>query len=151
MRNLREEALSAAQRHADWLATYGPWSWDRYDFWAWPWARRAKAAYCRNATLGLSLVAPFVILDAVIPGSRALFGHRQRFATSDAHDAMGLCMLAQRHGDDGLRRALPFLEAIVEERCPGEEDCRWGYPFDWETCFGTWPAGTPLVTCTPYG
>lgn len=151
MKDLVAEALSAARRHAAWLASYGPSSWDPYDFWARPLARRAKAEYYRHPTLGLPLVAPFVFLDAVVPRSRAIGWHRQRFATSDAHYAMGFCMLSRLDRREGLRRAIPFLEALVEERCPGEEDYCWGYPFDWETCFGTWPAGTPLITCTPYG
>lgn len=143
--------MAVVHRHTQWLDTYGPTSWDPYDFWATPVARRAKAVYYRDARRGLALVAPFVLLDAVVPSSRAIVWHRQRFATSDAHYAMAFCLLAQLDGRKGLIRALPFLEALVEERCPGEDDYCWGYPFDWETCFGTWPAGTPLITCTPYG
>jgi hypothetical protein len=151
----RERLANAARwavlRHARWLQLYGPTSYDPYDFWALDAARRAKAVYYRRGRLGLPLVAPFVFLDAALPRSRAVFWHRARFATSDAHYAMGFCVLAAREGRHWLERALPFLDALKTERCPGEEEYCWGYPFHWETCFGTWPAGTPLITCTPYG
>jgi hypothetical protein len=151
MTNRAEAALEAARRHAEWVQAYGPCSWDPYDFWASAVARRAKAAYYRDSLLGKPLVAPFVFLDAAAPRTRALVRRRRRFATSDAHYAMGSCLLAAVDGPPALRRATAFLEALIEERCPGEEDYCWGYPFDWETCFGTWPSGTPLITCTPYG
>ena len=64
---------------------------------------------------------------------------------------MGFFALAEAHSPSWLRHGEAFLEALVEERCPGEMEYCWGYPFDWETCFGTWKAGTPLITTTPYG
>lgn len=148
---LRDAAAAAARGHAGWLAAYGPTSWDQYDFWANPLGRRAKAVYYRRPRIGLALVAPFVLMDAALPWSRVGVWHRQRFPIADAHYAMGFCGLAQMEGPTWIRRALPFFEALVEQSCPGEEDYCWGYPFDWETCYGTWPAGTPLITSTPYG
>jgi hypothetical protein len=151
---LARDALAAVRRQAEWLGSYGPTSWDPFDVWAQPLARRAKAVYYERGKLGLPLVAPFVALDAVAPRSRALIWHRERFATSDAHYVMGFCALARRdprERSEWLRRATPFAEALVAQRCPDEDDYCWGYPFDWETCFGTWPAGTPLISCTPYG
>jgi hypothetical protein len=35
-------------------------------------------------------------------------------------------------------------------RCHGYEQFCWGYPFDWVTRNGVIPAGTPLITTTPY-
>ena len=148
--SLRRDAVAAARSHAEWLESYGVTSWDQYDFWANPLGRRAKAVYYRRPRLGLPLVAPFVLLDAVVPRSRAAFWHRSRFPIADAHYAMGCLALAQLDGPAWVPRAVPFLEALVEQTCPGEADFCWGYPFDWETCFGTWPAGTPLITSTPY-
>lgn len=148
---LRAGALRTVQRHSAWLKRYGPLSWDPYDFWAHPVGQRAKATYYRHPRLGLPLVTPFVLLDALVPNSRALFWARRRFPIADAHYAMGLCELARRGDDAWRRQAVPFLEALVEERCPSEAEYCWGYPFDWVTCFGTWPSGTPLITSTPYG
>lgn len=148
---LQADALGAAKCHATWLEANGPTSWDPYDFWASSLGQRLKASYYRHHRAGLALVAPLVLLDALAPRTRAAFGERRRFPIADAHYAMGFCSLAQREGGGWLRRALPFLEALVETRCPAENEYCWGYPFDWVTCFGTWRAGTPLITSTPYG
>ena len=144
-------ALRAAEAHGAWLAAQGPRSWDQYDFWANPLGRRAKAAYYRHGNRALPLVAPFVAADALAPSTRALAWHPTRFPIADAHYAMGFCLLARADRRRWLPRAVDFVDALVTERCAGEEDYCWGYPFDWETCFGTWPAGTPLITTTPYG
>jgi hypothetical protein len=145
-----DEALQVALAQAAWLRANGPTSWDQYDFWANPIGRRAKATYYRHEWLGLPTAAPFVLLDNALPGSRRFFRHRQRFPIADAHYAMGFLALAVAHSPDWLRSALAFIEALVMERCASEPEFCWGYPFDWETCFGTWPAGTPLITTTPY-
>jgi hypothetical protein len=147
---LLDDALAAAIAHSAWLGAYGPTSWDQYDFWANPVGRRAKAAYYAHKRLGLPLVAPFVLLDNAAPATRRLFWHRQRFAIADAHYAMGYFALAAAQGADWLRQAQVFVEALEDERCPNEAEYCWGYPFAWETCFGTWKAGTPLITSTPY-
>ena len=147
---LLDDALAAALAHASWLEAYGPTSWDQYDFWANPAGRRAKATYYRHPWLGLPLVAPFVLLENAVPRSRRLFWHRQRFAIADAHYAMGFFGLAQAHGPDWLRQGAAFIQALEQERCAGDAEYCWGYPFAWATCFGTWPAGTPLITSTPY-
>jgi hypothetical protein len=149
-RNLLDDALAAALAHASWLETCGPTSWDQHDFWANPIGRRAKAAYYRHKWLGLPAVAPFVVLENAVPGSRRLFWHRQRFAIADAHYAMGFFILAEAHGPSWLRHGEAFIEALEEERCPDEAEYCWGYPFAWATCFGTWKAGTPLITSMPY-
>jgi hypothetical protein len=64
---------------------------------------------------------------------------------------MGFAFLS-RTLDEPLyhRRAVHFLEALEESRCPGYERHAWGYPFDWETRGGTMRAGTPLITTAPY-
>jgi hypothetical protein len=147
---LQLTALATAKRHFDWLSCYGPTSWDQYDFWANPVGRRAKRLYYRRSRVGLPLVAPFVLLDALAPRTRVAVRNQSRFPIADAHYAVGLCGLANLEGREWLQRAVPFLESLVEQRCPSEEEYCWGYPFDWETCFGTWRAGTPLITTTPY-
>ena len=113
-----DDALAATLVHAEWLRVCGPTSWDQYDFWANPIGRQAKAAYYRHKWLGLPLVAPFVLLDNAVPGSRRLFWHRQRFAIADAHYAMGFFALAEAHSPSWLRQGDAFVEALEHERCP---------------------------------
>jgi len=149
-KHLLDDALAAALAHTEWLKACGPTSRDQYDFWANPIGRRAKAAYYRNKWLGLPLVAPFVLLDNAAPDTRRLFWHPERFAIADAHYAMGFFALAQAHSPGWLRHGEAFVEALEDERCADEAEYCWGYPFAWETCFGTWKAGTPLITSTPY-
>src|SRR5262249_34066651 len=49
-----------------------------------------------------------------------------------------------------LDRAIHFLKVLEKSRCAAFKNHGWGYPFDWETQGGTLPAGTPLITTTPY-
>ena len=74
-----------------------------------------------------------------------------RFPIADAHYARGFFLRAEAVGDDAAVEAgCSFLDSLEESRCPGYDDFCWGYPFDWETCFGTFRAGVPLITSTPY-
>lgn len=147
---LQAAARAAAMRHAAWLDAHGPRSWDPHDFWATKAGGRAKAFYYRHSRLGVPVVAPFVALDALVPTVRAAVWHPDRYPIADAHYAIGFCALASGDRRAWLPRATAFLEALVEERCAGEEEYCWGYPFDWTTCFGVWRAGTPFITSTPY-
>jgi hypothetical protein len=147
---LRARALDAAVRHATWLERHGPHSWDPYDFWATRAGCLAKSFYYQHPRLGVPLVAPFVALDTFAPQTRALVARPARYPIADAHYAMGYFILGRAHHSSLRSRALPFLEALIEERCAAEADYCWGYPFDWATCFGVWPAGTPFITSTPY-
>jgi hypothetical protein len=64
---------------------------------------------------------------------------------------MAFAFLAgSRREEKWLDRAHHFLSVLEATRCPGMKDYGWGYPFDWETMYGTVPAGTPLITTTPY-
>jgi hypothetical protein len=92
-----------------------------------------------------------ILSEAFLPSARRLFGSKLRFPIADAHYAMGFARLAMvtgetRHHD----RAVEFLGALVQSRCPGYEHYCWGYPFDWVTRTGVMAKGTPLITTTPY-
>jgi len=64
---------------------------------------------------------------------------------------MGFAFLASvRNEEKWLQRARHFLSVLETTRCSGLKEYGWGYPFDWETIDGTIPAGTPLITTTPY-
>ena len=48
------------------------------------------------------------------------------------------------------RRAVHFLNVLLETRCPSHTGFGWGYPFNWEGIGGTTKQGTPLITTLPY-
>lgn len=136
---------------SSWLERFGPVSQDHYDFWAWEPGRRAKAAYYRHGGAAAALVAPFALADALIPRVRRLARRRTRFPIADAHYAMGYFLWAEASGDgSAIEAGQRFLDALEQTRCLGYDDYCWGYPFDWETCFGTFRAGVPLITTIPY-
>ena len=92
-----------------------------------------------------------VFCEAFFPWARRFFWHPQRLPIADAHYAMGFAFLAEVLGDKKLfERTVHFLNVLEETRCPGYEHYCWGYPFDWETKYGTIAQGTPLITTTPY-
>ena len=136
---------------ARWLDEFGDRSQDQYDVWAAATGRAAKRIYYRRRALGLPLVAPFVVIDAAAPALRRFLRPPSRFPIADAHYAMGFFALAaaeprefeQKHG-------CGYLDALESSSSPQTSECAWGYPFDWETCFGTFEAGRPLITTTPY-
>lgn len=143
---------AALDRFCRWLEAYGETSYDFQTVYASPLGRRAKALYYRNRRLGTLAVAPMVACEALLPAARRLFWHKQRFPIADAHCAMGFAFLAQAAGEARYReRAEHFLHALEATRCPQQAEYCWGYDFDWETVNGVIPAGTPLITTTPYG
>ena len=139
------------KKFVNWLDGFGETSYDHQSFFASSLGRSAKALYYRRPTLGKLAVAPMIFCEAFIPSARALFWKPQRLPIADAHYAMGFALLAKGYGDDSYyRRAVHFLNVLEETRCPNYEDYCWGYPFDWETRYGTFKMGTPLITTVPY-
>jgi hypothetical protein len=64
---------------------------------------------------------------------------------------MGFSLRFQKSGDDAdYRKAVHFLEVLLETSCSGYSGYAWGYPFDWEGIGGTISRGTPLITTLPY-
>jgi len=146
-----DAAWRAVDAFIAWLAGWGDLSHDPFDFWCFPAGRRAKAFYYRHPKLGFGLVAPFVALDIVYPAARKYVTAPQRFAIADAHYAMGFLGLAAITGSTAhAERGRAYLAELRRSRCAGFAEYCWGYAFDWETCFGTFPAGTPLITTIPY-
>ncbi len=134
-----------------WLAKYGETSFDHQTFFASRIGKKAKALYYERPLIGTVAVAPFIFCEAFFPSARRLFLKRQRFPISDAHYAMGFAFLNQSTGRvEYLDKARHFLDVLENTRCPGFDRYCWGYPFDWVTRNGTIPAGTPLITTTPY-
>lgn len=138
-------------RFVDWLDGYGETSFDHQTFFASDIGRWAKALYYKKPLLGTMVVAPMIFSEAFVPSARKLFWKRQRLPIADAHYAMGFAFLSRVTGEEKFhRRAVHFLEVLKETRCPAYKNYAWGYPFTWETRFGTMESGIPLITTVPY-
>ena len=156
---LAPQVHAALDRYVRWLDGFGETSYDFQTVYASPLGQRAKALYYRHKRLGTLAVAPMVACEALLPAARCLFWKKQRYPIGDAHFAMGFAFLAaagaKASGSPAdpapLARAEHFLQVLEATRCPDQAEYCWGYPFHWETINGVIPAGTPLITTTPYG
>lgn len=145
------ETWASIMRFIEWLDTYGEESHDFQSYYASKPGRRAKRLYYKRPLFGTFAVLPMVVSEAFAPSARRLFWKPQRFPIADAHFAMGFAFLAELFGEERYyKRALHFLEVLQQTRCPGHDEYCWGYPFHWETLFGTIPFETPLITTVPY-
>lgn len=141
----------AVSRFIQWLDRYGEKSLDFQSYYSSALGRRAKKLYYEHPSIGIIAVLPMVISEAFVPSARRLFSKPQRFPIADSHFAMGFAFLAESTGEERFyKRAVDFLKVLLDTRCPGYREYCWGYPFGWETVFGTIPAGTPLITTIPY-
>lgn len=147
----RTELLGGVLRFVRWLDHHGETSWDHQSFFAGPLGRWAKQLYYKRRLVGTIAVAPMIFAEAFLPSARRLFWKPQRLPIADAHYAMGFAYLYRITGDHShYRRAVHFLEVLLETSCPEYKGAGWGYPFDWQTRGGTIAAGTPLITTVPY-
>ena len=147
-----DDARIAISRFVAWLDRYGPTSQDQMDLWAFGAGRKAKSLYHRRRGLGSVAVAPLAAIDLLAPSARRFVRRRVRFPIADAHYAMAFLALERIEPRQGhLQRARGFLEVLVRTRCPGFDNYCWGFPFDWETWYGLFEQGRPLITQTPYG
>lgn len=146
-----QKVSSAVSRFIGWLDRYGEESHDFQSYYASGLGRRAKRLYYEHPMLGTCAVLPMVVSEAMVPSARRLFWKPQRFPIADAHYAMGFAFLFEATGEERYyTRALHFLDVLERTRCAGWEDYCWGYPFHWETLYGTMYSGTPLITTVPY-
>jgi hypothetical protein len=145
------EVEKSVQRFVSWLDRFGEISYDHQSYFASDLGRAAKALYYRKPLLGTIAVSPMIFSEAFVPSARRMFWKLQRFPIADAHYAMGFAFLAEIYKQDTyLRRAIHFLEVLKSTRSPGFRHYGWGYPFNWETKTGTYPAGTPMITSVAY-
>jgi hypothetical protein len=146
-----QQAREAVLGFIGWLDRYGETSYDYQSYFASRVGRTAKALYYKNPLIGTALVAPMIFSEAFLPSARCFFWRRQRFPIADAHYAMGFAMLAELLNEDRYyQRAVHFLNVLEQTRCERYRNYCWGYPFNWETRFGTIAMGIPLITTTPY-
>jgi len=148
---LAAATAAALSQFVRWLDDFGETSYDHQSFYASPAGQAAKRLYYRKPALGTAAVAPIIFCEAVLPSTRRFFWKRQRFPIADAHYASGFAFLAKHlDSDSHYRRAVHFLDVLLDTRCAGFERHGWGYPFDWTTRSGIVKAGTPLITSLPY-
>ena len=145
-------ARSAVRSFVHWLDEFGERSFDPHDLWTTAVGSRAKALYYRHRLVGTLAAAPFVAVDTIAPRLRALFAAPLRYPIADAHYAIAFSRLAIiEHDVRWADRARTFLDALERSRSSLYDNPAWGYPFDWPSRYGTYRAGWPLVTSTPYG
>lgn len=145
------EVQNVLENFSAWLGDFGEVSHDHQSFYAGLAGRAAKALYYRHKLLGTAAVAPMVFCEAFFPSARKWFYHPIRLPIADAHYAMGFAHLYETTGNEFyIQKAIHFLEVLQKTRCRGYKEYCWGYPFDWVTQGGVIPAGTPLITTTPY-
>src|ERR1700722_19291807 len=127
-----EDVKNSVLRYIGWLDSYGEGSYDFQSYYSSDLARVAKALYYKSPLLGTIAVSPMVFSEAFVPSAKRLFWIPQRFPIADAHYAMGFGLLAKfTRPDEYHKRAVHFLEVLLETRCPGYENYCWGYPFNW--------------------
>jgi hypothetical protein len=142
---------AAVARFVGWLDRYGETSFDFQTVYAGRYGRLAKSIYYRNKAVGTMAVAPLVFCEAFVPDARTLCWTRQRFPIADAHYAMAFARRFHATGDRAdYERAVHFLDTLLASRIETPTGLGWGYPFDWETIYGTIPSETPLITTLPY-
>ncbi len=145
------EIQKVLENFARWLEQYGEVSWDHQSFYASRTGGFAKSLYYRHKALGMAAVAPMVFCEAFLPRARKWFHHPMRLPIADAHYAMGFAHLYEATGNElYFDKAAHFLAVLEKNRCVQFKEYCWGYPFDWVTRSGLIPAGTPLITTTPY-
>src|SRR5579863_708071 len=106
-------------RFSQWLDRYGEVSYDFQSIYSSDLGRAAKALYYKKPLLGTIAVSPMVLCEALVPSARWLFWKPQRFPIADAHYAMGFALLAKVFREEKFhRRAVHFLEVLIETRCP---------------------------------
>ncbi|HTV42205.1 MAG TPA: hypothetical protein VMF08_16665 [Candidatus Sulfotelmatobacter sp.] len=151
MTNHANNVRTVLENFSAWLGDFGEVSHDHQSFFAGRAGRAAKSLYYRHKMAGTAAVAPMILCEAFFPSARKWFYHPIRLPIADAHYAMGFAWLYEATGNEFyIQKAMHFLEILQKTRCPGYKEFCWGYPFDWVTGTGVIPAGTPLITTTPY-
>jgi len=146
-----EKIKSKMDEFIAWLEGYGEYSFDHQSYFAGPIGGWAKRLYYRKPSLGMLAVAPMIFSEAFVPSARRFFWKKLRFPIADAHYAMGFAYLYQSSKiEKYYENAVHFLDELINSRSPGYENYCWGYPFNWVTRNGTYPANTPFITSTPY-
>lgn len=151
MTDQAEDIDTSLRAFLKWLDVHGTSSHDSYDLWSTHYGKLAKRLYYRNAFAGAPLVLPVFGLDLLAPKIARLFIAKRRYPIADAQLILGYLNLYRVVRDEQyLNQAGILADELVKSSIPGYSGLCWGYPFDWESVIGAVPAGTPLITNTPY-
>lgn len=149
---LKKKILNESiKKFNSWHDSYGDLSYDRMDFWSSKPGIHTKRLFYKNKYLGLPFAGLALLQETFFPSLLKLYAEPRRETIGDAHYALAYLNLYESKGDEKyLKRAEEFLNALKSYACEGYSGFCWGYKFSWETHFGLWPSGTPLITITPY-
>lgn len=143
--------FDAIRAFENWLERNGNASFDPYDIWGTGYGLKARRLYYSKPPLGLSMIAPILLIEIILPSLRRAFVKPKRFATADAQLALAFLNLHELTGETSyLQKAADCCEALIQSSIPGYSGFCWGYPFDWQHSGGCWPKNTPYATVTPY-
>jgi len=143
--------LKSVVNFLKWLNESGQKSYDQYDFWATKYGQFSKKIYYKNMLFGIAFVSPLIILDNFFPITRKFFVPKNRFPIADAHYSQGFLNLYKLTSNKKyLDISQSFLRILIKTSIKTKSGISWGYPFDWQTFWGNYSKGTPLITTTPY-
>ena len=149
---LSEERLaSSLEKFVNWHTAFGDLSYDRMDFFSSKYGIATKRLFYKNKLLGAPFAAFALLQETLFPSLLKLYAKPHREAIGDGHFAMAYLNYALIKNDlSWMKKAESYLNALRETAQKGYSGACWGYTFSWETSVGLWPAGTPLITITPY-
>lgn len=151
MTDQAEDIDASLRAFLKWLDIHGCTSHDPYDLWGTSYGRFAKRLYYRSSMIGAASVAPVFGLDLFVPGIARLIIAKRRYPIADAQLSLGYLNLYNATADERyLTQAKALADELLMSSIPGYSGLCWGYPFEWESVIGVVPAGTPLITNTPY-
>ena len=146
------EVVKSIEKFENWLSEYGPYSYDRMDYWSSETGILAKKLFYKSKILGAPLAIWGLILENFLPSFQKLYAQPSRQSIGDAHYALAFLNLYEINNDEiYLRKAEKYLKALKESLNKTNSGAGWGYSFGWQTHSGFWEAGVPLITISPYG
>jgi hypothetical protein len=139
------------RRFEGFLGKNGFESFDPYDVWGTCYGLFSRRVYYAKGVIGLPLIAPILLMEAVCPSLRRWFVRKDRFGTADGQLTTAFLNLYHVSGDRKyLDTAVRLGEDMLKYSVSGYSGKCWGYPFDWQNNRGLWKKNTPYITCTPY-
>ncbi len=135
----------------NWLDLNGYSSYDRMDYWSSKTGILAKKIFYKNKLLGAPLAGWGLLLENFLPKLQKIYSEKKREVIGDSHLAMAFLNLYTIYNNkEYLTRAEEILKYIKSTSTDGYSGYAWGYTFGWQTQYGFWKPGIPLITITPY-
>jgi len=146
-----DQVEQSIERFMSWLEQNGQLSYDRMDFWGSQYGITAKKIFYKHKLLGAPLAAMGLLFENFFPGLQKVFSEPHREVIGDAHLVLSYLNLYEREQKPKyLRRAEDLMDTMLSYATKGYSGICWGYSFGWQTPYGYWKPGIPLITITPY-